>query len=331
MGAAWSLIGLLPVIGLVQVGAQSHAERYAYLPMVGALIALTWWVADLARERGLPRAAIGPVAVVSLLLLAILSRGELHHWRSEVSLFSRAREVHERSGVHTRHAMILYYQLGTALRASGRNQEAASSYRRALACDADDPRPHNNLGSSLAALGRYDEAAIHFGNALAVDPRHGSSLFNLAIHEHQRGDPKKARELYARFLEAATPDTGARNNAIRALLELGAPEQAAAAALRAPSLDAESLSLAAEGLRQLGRDAHARTALEQAQALAPGDRVLRNNLAYLLATASDRAVHDAERALTIMRELAAEAPLDAAERDTLRRAREAATRATRGR
>jgi Flp pilus assembly protein TadD len=166
---------------------------------------------------------------------------------------------------------------------------------------------------------------VHFENALAVDPRHPASLYNLAHHERARGDAARARALYVSFLERGVYDTASRNEAIRALLELGAVDLAVAASLQVSPSDAESLSLAAEGLRRLGRDVLARDAAARALRLAPHNRSLNNNLAYLLATSSDPNVRDPALAIEIMRRLEAEAPLDAAERDTLQEA-EAALR-----
>jgi Flp pilus assembly protein TadD len=320
MGALWGTIGLLPVIGLVQVGAQSHAERYAYLPMVGVIVAVTWWAGDLARRWDRARRVVGPLAVVVLLLLATATRGELRYWRDEIALFRRAIALHERSGIETPHAMILYYQLGTALQREGRLEEAVEAYRSALEANPDDPRPHNNLGASLAALGRDDEAAAQFEAALEVEPRHPAALYNLALREAARGDTARARSLFVRFLEAGHADRGARERAIRSLIELGAPEPAAAAALRTAPPDADLLTIAAEGLRQTGRDVEARGVLERALQLVPGDRVLRNNLAWLLATSDHPGVRDPARAVELMRRLESEAPLDADERDTLERA-----------
>jgi len=327
VGAAWAALGLLPVIGLVQVGAQSHAERYAYFPMVGVVIGLTWWASDLARERRCPRRLVGLFAVVALLLLGAATRSELRHWRDEIALFSRAVELHERSGIETRHAMILYYQLGVSLQAVGRDEEAVDRYRLALLSNADDPRPHNNLGSALASLGRFDEAAHHYAEALRVAPAHASALYNLAHHEWQRGDPQRARSLFARFLERGAPDVASRDVAIRGLLALDAPRLAAAAALQVSPPTAATLALAAEGLSRSGRSVEARVALERALTLDPTSRALRNNLAYRIATTEPDA-EAAARAVRLMEQLAAEAPLDAAELDTLEAAR-AAVRATR--
>ena len=323
-GAAWGAIGLLPVIGLVQVGVQSHAERYAYLPMVGPLFAVVWAAGDLARARAWPRQAVGAMAVLVLLTLGFVTRSELRYWRDEVTLFTRAVEVHDRTGVATPHAMILHYQLGTALQEEGRVDEAERSYRRAIDANPVDPRPHNNLGTMLVAQGRNDEAAEAFARALDVRPDHPSALFNLALHEAQRGDPARGRALFVRYLERGVYNRSSRDAAIHGLIALDAPEVAAAAALAAVPRDAPSLALASEALLAAGRDAAARDALEAALALAPADRIVRNNLADLLATSDVPEVRDGARALAIMRELEREAPLDEAERDTLAAARAAA-------
>ena len=95
------------------------------------------------------------------------------------------------------------------------------------------------------------------------------------------------------------------------------------AALRSVPPDVGGLTLGAESLRRAGRDAHARAVLEQALRIAPGHRVVRNNLAWLLATSERPEVRDPGRAVELMQQLEAEAPLDAAERDTLERSLDA--------
>ena len=89
VGWFWFLGTLVPVIGLVQVGAQAMANRYMYLPMVGVLIALTWGAERLARGR-VPARVTGLAAVTVLLALSAATWGELGYWSSHVTLFRRA-------------------------------------------------------------------------------------------------------------------------------------------------------------------------------------------------------------------------------------------------
>ena len=323
MGLAWLLVSLLPVLGIVQVGAQSHAERYAYLPMVGLLVAVTWGSADLARALRVPRRLVGPAAVIVLLALGLASRQELSYWRDESSLFARAIEVYESTGVKTRHAMILYYQLGHVLQRDGKHREAVEAYREAVSLNPEDPRPHNNLGSSLDALGQTDAAAAAFARALVVAPGHPTALFNLASVASQRGESAQARDLILRFLRGGVHSPERRARALRLLLEQD--PAAAAAILRGGPGDPPSLALLSEAEARLGRDAEAISALERALAVEPTSRVLRNNLAFLLVTSRDRRARRPREALAIMEGLAAEAPLDVAEQDTWR-AVQAATR-----
>ena len=96
VGWLWYLGTLVPVIGFVQVGAQSHADRYTYLPQVGLAIAFSWGIADVAARvprRRLAAAGAGTAAVLALAALGFTAWLQVHHWRDSIALFRRAVDV----------------------------------------------------------------------------------------------------------------------------------------------------------------------------------------------------------------------------------------------
>jgi len=194
VGWFWYLGLLVPVLGLVQVGIQSRADRYTYLPLIGIALALSWVFAELCatlRRRALPAIA-GCLLLVALASITWRTAG---FWKDDATLFGHALEVTSDNGPALAHlgaarsaegrldeaeallsrsiAILPGYAfshnaLGNVLSREGREAEAISSFRRALRLYPGWADAHNNLGASLAATGRFAEAALHFKAALAA-------------------------------------------------------------------------------------------------------------------------------------------------------------------
>jgi hypothetical protein len=92
-GWFWYLGMLVPVIGLVQVGDQSMADRHTYLPLVGFSITLIWTVADAIRGRPALRMACGTAAVAGLVLLVSGSYHQISWWKSSETLYEHTLSV----------------------------------------------------------------------------------------------------------------------------------------------------------------------------------------------------------------------------------------------
>jgi Flp pilus assembly protein TadD len=173
-GWAWYLISLLPVIGLVQIGAQAMADRYTYLPSIGFFVAVVWASGDLTPGRSAARAATVLGAVAILVTLAVLTRRQLGYWKDTRTLFGHALAVTDGN-------WLAYNNLGVAFAGEQRFAEAAGEYQRALAIKPAYALGHSNLGVALLHLGREREARSHFEQALTVDPKREEAHFNLAL------------------------------------------------------------------------------------------------------------------------------------------------------
>src|SRR5436853_2401960 len=90
MGWGWYLIMLLPVIGLVQVGGQAHADRYTYLPQIGLCIAVTWAIVDLAGRRRYPAAILGAAGAIIISALAVRAADQVSYWHDSEKLWRHA-------------------------------------------------------------------------------------------------------------------------------------------------------------------------------------------------------------------------------------------------
>jgi tetratricopeptide (TPR) repeat protein len=199
VGWLWFLGTLVPVIGIVQVGAQAMADRYTYVPLVGLFVAVVWSVAALARAAG--ERARWPVAVaggVAVALLAALASRQLSYWRDQETLFRHALAVTEGNGR-------AQYLLSQALIVEGDLGEASAHALESVRLEPNNARYHKNLGYVLYRLGRVDEAVAAFERAVALWPGYAEAHGNLAIAYGRQGriddamrEMRLERELRAR-------------------------------------------------------------------------------------------------------------------------------------
>jgi len=196
-GWLWFLGTLVPMIGIVQVGEQSIANRYMYVAIVGLALALVWLVAELTQRLPQRRVVQPAIAGVLCAILAIRTFVELRYWRSSKELFSHAIAVAGPSELSHNNLGMAYLEegdvargeaefresvainpdgldarvnLANALARQDRGEETIAAYQAVLAIDPSLPDIHNNLGVALARQGRMSEAMPHFYEALRIDP-----------------------------------------------------------------------------------------------------------------------------------------------------------------
>ena len=200
VGWLWYLGMLVPVIGLLQVGGQSMADRYTYLPQIGLVLGLVWAVTDLtellaARARSALQRAGAPSTLGRFLLalsaagiiaaLAVAAWQQTGYWRDSETLWVRDMMY----PTNTAH-----YNLGLALAKADRYPEAIVHYKAALAIDPNDQETHNTLGLSYEALGQLDNAAQEFRWILAEIQKVVDADTQLAEQLQQQGKPGEAEE-----------------------------------------------------------------------------------------------------------------------------------------
>jgi tetratricopeptide (TPR) repeat protein len=163
VGWLWFLGMLVPVIGLVQVGGAAWADRYSYLSATGIFIMVTFGCVALARRYSLPKLILPAVAVLILAACVVATENQLRFWRNGETLFRRAIAV-------TRDNSIALGDLGVALDAQGRFEEATGYYHQALQLAPGRYQFHNNLGNILDHLGRTQEALAEYQMAVQLKP-----------------------------------------------------------------------------------------------------------------------------------------------------------------
>jgi hypothetical protein len=206
VGWLWFLGTLVPMIGLVQVGRQAMADRYAYLPLIGIFIMVCWGVADLVAERTSQPARLGSkvltsACVIVLLALMVVARRQIAYWADNVSLWTHTVQV------------------------TGPNYVA-----------------QDDLGGALMTENRMEEAIGHFRAAAAIHPVDPISAFNIGFYDQVHGNLSGAIEQYQRAIILTTNPAvkiKAWNDMGRAYRALGNDGQARACFAEARKLEAQ--------------------------------------------------------------------------------------------
>ena len=182
VGWLWYLGTLVPVIGLVQVGSQAHADRYMYIPMVGLSIMLAWGAADVAAKWPRTKPVLAAAAAVSCAACLALAWRETAYWRNSEALFERALEV-------TQNNSVAENNLGLHLMTVGRNPDAIPHFEAALQINPNYTDAHNNLGFVLSQIPeRIPEAVKQYEAALRLQPDSAEAHNGLGAALVRRGD-----------------------------------------------------------------------------------------------------------------------------------------------
>jgi tetratricopeptide (TPR) repeat protein len=202
VGWLWFLITLVPVIGLVQVGVQSMADRYTYIPFTGLFMAFSWSLYGLSKRILHGRLLLVLVPALCLPALAMIAKTQVSHWRNSRTLFQHALRLDP--GNH-----VALNNLAVLLGAEGRSEEAIKHYLRSLDINPRQPDVYTNLGNRSFHLGRLADAEKYYGQALELDPDSVVAHFRLANLYAWQGYGEKAARLYRRVLDLAPNHSGA--------------------------------------------------------------------------------------------------------------------------
>jgi protein O-mannosyl-transferase len=217
-GWLWYLIAMLPMIGIVQVGRQAMADRYAYLPFMGLFILAVWGCADLFAQLALAPPVQVVLAAVPLLAYASTTFVQIAYWHDSYRLFAHAVQVTEHNAIaeenlgstlvemgkselavpHFQAAVTFmpqfsaaHYNLAILAQQQGYPDDAVREYELALQY-ASDPsqaaRAHNNLGFLWLNRGNLKPAIDQFSAALQLYPDKQNSLFGRGMAEYRLGN-----------------------------------------------------------------------------------------------------------------------------------------------
>ncbi len=257
-GWLWFLGTLVPVIGLVQVGEQAMADRYAYIPLIGIFLMTVWGAADLADSRQLSFRSRAKIAAIVLVILSIFTSDQIRYWRSASDLWQHAVDV-------TKGNFSAEENLGVALLTSDRSAEAAPHFQNAVRIRPSDTGSHLNLAGIYAMSGRTRDAISEYEIAL---PRVSNPTMQAVAYEtlgrlySQVGNYSKARTSYQQAVRIDPQRVSASEG-------LAKVEMSDAIRNVAESPSGESYLRLGQLLQQTGRVPEARAAYQQALKLNP--------------------------------------------------------------
>jgi protein O-mannosyl-transferase len=318
-GWFWFLGTLVPVIGLVQIGNQSIADRYMYVPLIGLSIALIWGLRDLILAKPALKNPIIATACIAVVLCAHLTTQQVKHWRDSIALFThcerlsgphivilnnlsaafleqgRTNEANERVLTAVRtvpHEQLTWWNAGNMAMREGKHEEAVAYYQEGLRRKPPNPELHLNIGIALARQGKLQDAIEQYQAALALDPNYLEGRLNLASTFVRIRNFDAAATNYAIILRAHPNFAPAHFNAANLFMETGATERAIhhlqmAVHLQPDLTDAHrQLGLL---LVKAGRPAEARRHLEQSLIANPNDPIAQASMGAILAGTTDAA------------------------------------------
>jgi len=217
-GWLWYLAAMVPMIGIVQVGRQARADRYAYLSFVGLFIIAVWGCGELFAR--LQFSAVFQIAIATAVVVGYASVAflQVNYWHNSYTLFAHALQVTRRNGIaednfgaalmemgrpdlaepHFEAAAEFIPQLSTAhynlavLQQQQNHPDAARrEYELALKYSSDATeigQSHSNLGFLLIELNDLKGAIDQFDGALQIDPGKQNSLLGRGIAEYRQGN-----------------------------------------------------------------------------------------------------------------------------------------------
>jgi len=241
VGWFWFLGTLVPMLGLVQVGEQAMADRYAYQSFIGLFLIASWGMAEWTAAWKLSPAPLAPVAVLVLSALSFLTYRQIHYWHDSVTLWSHALSV------TPERAFLIHLELGDAfdqesrfdeaipeLRAAmdpdhpaedqlvhlgfgiydqrhGHVQEAINEYQSALRMTTDPETradAYSDMGSAYRQIGDYERASESFLAALQVDPNQAMALIGMGVLAQKKWDLPEAIRYYSLAMSREPTDVG---------------------------------------------------------------------------------------------------------------------------
>lgn len=256
VGWLWYLGVMVPMIGILQVGEQQQADRYAYLPLIGLFLSLAY-LGDALRRVTVFKPLVIPGAVLILGLWMILAYQQTSIWRNSVTLFSHTVAVTERN--HWAHN-----NLGLALLRQGKYLRAADHFQKAIQAVPGYALAHVNLGTALHEMNQREAARRELTTALRLDPAQGLAHQRLAVIAVESGDLESAIAHFREAVRLAPGDGLASYNLGLILSKAGLTAEAIPWLTRACQQlpdHAPSVQALAVALHEQGQTANARRLL----------------------------------------------------------------------
>ncbi len=214
MGWLWFLGTLVPVIGLVQIGMQSLADRYTYVPYFGLFVMLAWGLGDLVRHLKVNEKIIAFVAIAVIITLGILTFAQVSKWKNSETLYTHTLSFTSKNYFLMSNLCLYYIN----------NADKPTAERRCtelLEATPPSAEAYNILGMLRTDIGKFDEAASFLERGLQMNPNWAILYLNYSVALSKQG---KIEEAEKALLKAKSMNDGSvsRQSAARACNDFAA-------------------------------------------------------------------------------------------------------------
>ena len=248
VGWLWYVGTLVPVIGIIQVGAQARADRYTYVPLIGLFIIAVWGIPDLLRNWRYLKEALIVSSVLAISCFVVVTWTQVGYWLNSFTLFDNALNV-------TNNNNIAYYIRGNAYHAIGNYRQAIIDYDRAIDITPDYADLFNNRAASYYSLGKYSQALSDYDRAIQINPKFAQAYSGRGVTYAALGNYKRAIADYDRAIEILPTYNSSYFNRGNAYVANGNYKQAIAdydRVIRINPKDAEAYSGRGDSYFELG-------------------------------------------------------------------------------
>jgi protein O-mannosyl-transferase len=211
-GWFWFVGTLVPVIGLVQIGSQSIADRYMYVPSIGLFVAVVWGLRELVGTQRARKVVASGITVAALFMCAVLTARQVEHWKNDLALFVHAERI-------TSPHIVTLDHLITGFLYSGRTNEANARVKAAMEVAPHEYVTWYHAGNMFAAGGEPGKAVEHYQKGLRLNPGCPELNSRMGIALHRQGRLEEAIAHYRRAQEAGSRE--AEVNLANALVGVG--------------------------------------------------------------------------------------------------------------
>ena len=194
VGWLWYFGTLVPVIGLVQVGSQTMADRYTYMTLTGLFIIIAWSAKEFVPKWRYRNIVLTLSAITVLAASAFVASRQVRYWKNSLTLFEHTLQITENN-------YIILGNYATCLSNTGRFDESVEEFNKLLRIKPNLAEAHNNFGNVLLKVDRVQEAIEHFKLAIKYKPNFAEAYYNMGNAMKKQGKLEDAISCYKQAIK----------------------------------------------------------------------------------------------------------------------------------
>jgi protein O-mannosyl-transferase len=218
-GWLWYTGTLVPVIGILQIGSQAMADRYAYIPLIGLFIIVAWGVPDLLEKWNYRKEILIASSALIISCLSIITWTQVGYWQNSITLFDQTLKV-------TDHNWLIYNNRGISHNSLGNYRQAMQDFAKAIEIKPNYIESYYNRGLAYNGLGNYRQALEDFNKTIEKIPGNADPYISRGIAYNGLGNYRQALEDFNKSIQMRPGHAGAYSNRANAYISLGNYTQA---------------------------------------------------------------------------------------------------------